>query len=877
MERTNFPTMFGEWVKQRRRVLDLTQKELAQQAGCSVSALRKIESGERRPSKQLARLLAESLKISSEDQLTFIRVARGDLNLERLHLPSFDSSSTESQPHSTPFSKRLPFQPTPLIGRDSELAAMEKLFTNPQCRLLTLTGMGGIGKTHLAIEFASRLSSSFPGGIYYVPLTSIKSTEAIVPGIAAAFELVFSGTGDPREELINYMAAQMTKAALLVLDNLEHLLAPSNPGGTIGAVDLVSELLQRVPSLRVLTTSRERLNLLGEWTYEIHGLEIPPQEFTGSLDNYSAAVLFTQSSHRAKADFEVTEEEQAAIIQICHLVEGVPLAIELAAAWVNILSCQEILKEIHSNIDFLTTTMHDVPERHRSLKATFEHSWKLLSTDERDVLSRLSVFHGRFDRSAAEKIGGASLPVLASLVSKSLVRHLEHGRYDLHEVVRQYALSHLDEDPQQCLLTCDLHSDYYLKFISTFEKSLKNAAQQEAMWEISSVLDDIRAAWRWAVKQQKYPKIGAALRSVGWYFEVAGLLREGIERLEPLIQALQAEARDDGLDRLLGTALLHQGLLHFRKGLFVRAEELYKDSIAMFRNTDDQARLADGLIFLGTLTHLNGNFLQAKELLSEGLEYAQASDAQWFVAYAIYNIGYVDSLMGEYQKGYEKMLIGLDKFRLVGDPHYIALGFNFIVPTLIKLGHYEEAKNYMWESISLCEQTKNRWGMGTAYRYLGLVIMTEGDYQEAQVHFRKSLEIFGEYTEGWDIAMSSLYLGEAAIMEDDITEARKYFFRALRISVDSQSIPIALDSLVGLAHLQVQAGRPEDALELSIYILVQPSISQDTRDRAIEVGNEARKILTDSQIKVIEEEAPKRTLQEIVRHFTLENMTGNSP
>jgi predicted ATPase/transcriptional regulator with XRE-family HTH domain len=874
MERTNFPTMFGEWVKKRRKALDLTQKELAHHAGCSVSALRKIESGERRPSKQLAKLLAGSLKIPSEEKQTFIRVARGEINLERLHSPSPDSSAAAPDPQPVTRSNQIPLQPTPLVGRESELAAMKNLFDDPQCRLLTLTGMGAIGKTRLAIEFASRQLPSFPGGIYYVPLTSIKSADAIIPGIAAAFGLVFTGTGDPREELINYMAALMTQTALLVLDNFEHLLGPSTPGGTIGAVDLVSELLQRIPPLRVLTTSRERLNLLGEWTYEIHGLETPPQEFAGSLDNYSAAVLFMQSSHRAKADFEVTEEEQTAIIQICRLVEGVPLAIELAAAWINILSCQEILKEIHSNIDFLTTTMHDVPKRHRSLKATFEHSWKLLSADEREVLSRLSVFHGRFDRSAAEKIAEASLPVLASLVSKSLVRHLEHGRYDLHEVVRQYALSHLDEDPQLCLLTCDLHSDYYLKFISRFEKSLKNAKQQEAMWEISSVLDNIRAAWRWAVKQQKYPIIGAALRSVGWYFEVAGLLREGVERLEPLIQALQAEVRDDGLDRLLGTALLHQGLLHFRKGLFVRAEELYKEGIAILRNTDDQARLADGLIFLGILTHLNGNFLQAKVLLNEGLEYAQASDAQWFVAYAIYNIGYVDSLMGDYQKGYKKMLVGLDKFRLVGDPHYIALGLNFLVPILIKLGHYEEAKAFMWESIALCEKTKNRWGMGTAYRYLGSVIMAKGQYTEAQAHFHKSLEIFGEYTEGWDIALSSLYLGEAAMMEDNLTEARKYVLRALRISVDSQSIPIALDSLVGLAHLQVQDGRPEDALELSIHILDHPSISQDTRDRAIEVGNEARKMLTNRQIKVIEEEAPKRTLQEIVSPFTLVDLKG---
>ena len=897
MKRSNPPVIFGEWVKRRRKTLDLTQEELAQRAGCSKFALRKIESGERKPSRQLAELLAKALEIPPEEHQMFIRVARGETSLERLHPPplnsSFPSISDTSTLASTPVqsaisgrvlsaqqlntslqagpaSIRLPLQPTPLLGRDSELVAMERLFNDQQCRLLTLTGMGGIGKTHLAIEFATKKQSSFPAGVFYVPLAPINSPDAIVPAIADVFGFVFSGPSDPKEQLLNYLAMQLNQPMLLVLDNLEHLLIQSVSEDKQGAAELISEFLQRLSKIKILATSRERLNLQGEWTYELHGLAIPPDEFSGNLEDFSAVVLFLQSALRSKADFDLTADEKTALIHICQLLDGTPLAIELAAAWVGMLSCQEILAEIHTNIGFLTTSMRDVPERHRSLRATFDHSWTLLSEHERDVLSRLSVFRGGFDRRGAEKVACATLPLLASLVSKSLVRRNREGRYDLHEVIRQYAMSRLDEDEGRCLESCDLHSEYYLELVSEYEKKLKSSSQQAAMRDMTLELDNMRAAWNWGIKRGNFETLGKAVRSFGWFFEVSGLIRDGIEQLELLIQAFQELKRNDELNRLLGLAFLHQGLLYFRKGLFVRAEKLYENSIAILSPTKDQALLADGFIFLGTITHLNGEYVKSRDLLKEGLECAQASNDQWFEAYAIYNLGYVDSLVGDYQKGYEQMLVGLDMWRAIGDPHYIALGLNFLVTTLVKLEHYEEAKDLMRESIALCEKAKNRWGMGTAYRYLGSVYLAEGHYIEAQAHFHKSLEVFGKYTEGWDIALSLFYLGKASMVAGNPTEARENYLKALRISIDSHSIPIAMDTLLGLAHLQNQAGNSENALEISLHVLNYQDITKETRDCAIEVGNEARKMLTENQIQAIKEYVLNKSIEEIAKQIAQE-------
>jgi len=875
------PGLFGEWLKQRRKALDLTQDELAERAGCSVFALRKIESGERRPSKQLAGLLAAALEIPEEEQQTFIRVARGDLNLGRLRTNASDTSlpsisdfltqyrTQESASHLAddptrldtslePVHHHLPLPPTPLLGRDSELAAIERLFKDSQCRLLTLTGMGGIGKTRLAIEFASRQRDSFPAGVHYVPLASVNSTESIIPAVAAALEFSFSGPANLTEQLINYMSVKMKRSALLILDNLEHLIVQSSD-----TVDLVSELIRRLPELKILSTSRERLNLQGEWMYELHGLPVPPVEFEDNLDDYSSAILFLQRSRQINPDFTINDSEKSDLIRICRLVDGVPLAIELAAAWMGMLTCNEIAREIESNVDFLSTSMRDMPERHRSLRATFDHSWKLLSDHERDVLSRLSVFHGGFDRSAAEKIAGASLSLLASLVSKSLVRRIDGGGYDLHEVIRQYASSHLEEDESRCTETCGRHSKHYLNFVAEYERKLKSAHQQEAVREMTDEMDNIRIAWDWGVRHGKFELLGRAIRSLGWFYEVAGLHYEGMDQLEHLIKAIKKGSGDIQMDRVLGIALTHQGLLYFRIGQFVHAQELYGESIKLLRSANEQTVLADALIFSGTLKHLNGNYLEARKLIEEGLQYARMANDQWFTAYGIYNLGHVDSLMGEYQKGYEQMKEGMKIWRDVGDPHSISLGLNFLVNTQIKLGLYEEAKASMRESIALCEQTRNRWGMGTAYRYLGLATMAGGEYTEAQVCFQKSLETFGEYFEGWDIAQSLIYLGDAVLMSNDLDRAGKIYLEALRLAKEAQSPPSIVDALAGLAFFNMSSGKYKQAWELSQLVLNHPSSVQEARDRAHQIEQEVATHLSDNQILALRADVSTMSLDDL--------------
>jgi predicted ATPase/transcriptional regulator with XRE-family HTH domain len=880
MEEQDSPIFFNEWLKRRRKALDLTQEELAKRAGCSVGALRKIESGDRRPSKQLAGLLAKALEILDEDQATFVRVARGELGLQRLGqhpleltrpIPDVASlrqalvdSALDAGGKIPTSIHRIPLQTTPLIGRGAEFAALERLFNDPQCRLLTLTGIGGIGKTRLAIEFGLKKQVEFPGGIFYIPLTSVNSPQEIVPSIAGVLGYGFSGPGEPKEQLLNYVAGNIQQSALFIFDNLEHLLVQTpSQDKQFGLVDLIAEILQRLPNVKILGTSRERLNLHGEWIYELHGLSVPPTDFVGRLEAYDSIALFVRSAQRIRSDFQATVDEQLSLIQITQLVEGVPLAIELAAAWVGILSCHEIAREIQSNLDFLTTSMRDIPERHRSIRATFDHSWKLLSEEEQCALSRLSVFRGDFDRDAAQQIAEASLPLLASLSAKSLVRRTENGRFDLHEVIRQYALSHLNEHPLNDE-TQARHSEYYLARVQDSEGDLKNHSQQETIRRLTAEIDNIRTAWAWAIDRRKFDQLGQAGRGFGWYFEIAGLYSEGIEQLELLVQVLKGEPQDEGQGRLMGLALIHQALLCFRKGEFERARHLYEESIPILRPIGDQILLADALVFLGTILYMFGEHERSRALQEEGLVYARQGNQRWFEAWAIFNLGHLDSLMGRYTEGYEQMLAGLAIWRGLGDPHAIALGLNFLAPTLIRLGRFEEAKTFMQESIALCEGSKNRWGMGTAYRHLGLAYLAAGQVTPAQAHILKSLEIFGQFSRGWDIARSLTYLGDAAQMAGDFPQARNYYQDALGSSINEHLIPVALDALLGLGELQAQAGKPENALLLCYYILGHPFSEHETKCRAEHLRGTLQPQLNAQQVMAARSQAKGAELAVIV-------------
>lgn len=866
MRSEHVPVTFGEWLKGQRKRLDLTQEELAQRAGCSVFALRKIEAGERRPSKQLAVLLAAALNVPPEEQEIFSLVARGERPLERLlGRAAAVPTPAGSRPESAAAPASLPAPQTRLVGREPELAAIHRIFSQPHCRLITLTGPGGIGKTRLAIQYAACHQQVFPGGVYFVPLASLDSGWQIIPAIAEVVGCAFSGPANLKEQLFAFLKRQAAQPALFVLDNVEHLLEPAEPEDA-AAPGLVVEMLQQLPQVKILATSRERLSLHGEWTYELHGLGVPADEMIAEMESYSAIELFIQSARRIDADFYQSPGQQRDILRICRFVDGIPLAIELAAAWVGVLSCAEIAGEIETNIDLLTTTMHDVPRRHRSIRAAFDHSWNLLNDLERDVLQQLAVFRGGFFRDAAEQVAGASLPLLASLVSKSLVRRKENGRYDLHEVIRQYAYSFLRGRPLE-EATHDRHCLYYLAALARREKDLKSHRLQEVKRELINDLENIRQAWAWGVEHGYYPALLRANRALGWLYETSGLHQEGIDQFELLIKKIDCSPASPEGSRLRGEALAAQSLLYFRKGEFTHAQARLEKSVAILRPLRDPLAIADPFVYLGVILHLNGDLERSGALLREGRAHAQATGDRWFEAYAIYNLGYIASLRGQYADGYAQMSDGMAIWRELGDPYSIALGLNYLTPTLVRLGKYQLACDGLEESIRLCDASGNRWGAGTAYRLLGMTNMAMENYRLAQSLFQKSLDTFSGFTTGWDIASTTVSLAQSYLLAGRLKEARKTFAEGLALAVQA-GVPLPmLDAILGVARVLAEEGRLEPALELACIVRQHPGAYFDMKETAGQLCVRIEKEIPPEQVERIKKRAAGRSPESVLNEL----------
>ncbi|MCB0158032.1 MAG: hypothetical protein KDD83_07860, partial [Caldilineaceae bacterium] len=416
----------------------------------------------------------------------------------------------------------LPPQPTPFVGREDDLSAILSRLQDPACRLLTIVGPGGMGKTRLAIACAQRLldgsspQSGFAHGIVFVPLQGVRDESGVVAAVADAVGFHFYSEKPPREQLIAFLRQ---KQILLVLDTFEHLLA---------TVDLVVQCLMAAPGLKILATSRVALRLRQEWFYPLGGMHVPdhplrPGEDVSTCD---AVRLFEQCGRRAQPHFQLAQEQEH-VLRICQLVDGMPLGIELAAAWLKVLTGAQIAGEIERGLDILSTLHQDMPPRHRSMRVLFDSSWDMLSKDEQDALKRLSVFRGEFSRAAAREVTGVSLPTMAALVEKSLLQTVHRGYYQMHELLRQYSAERLQEQRAEEEEICERHADFYCDYLERQSAALTCSGQQNALLALSHERGNLQSAWERATAQRNLAQIDRAMDGLGRYYEWTGNLTGG--------------------------------------------------------------------------------------------------------------------------------------------------------------------------------------------------------------------------------------------------------------------------------------------------------------------------------------------------------------
>ncbi|WP_129678268.1 hypothetical protein [Candidatus Chloroploca sp. Khr17] len=543
----------------------------------------------------------------------------------------------------------------PLIGRASELETLAQRLTDPACRLLTLTGPGGIGKTSLAIALAARVGGSFPDGMLTLALAGVQRPPEAVSAVAAALGLRPEHYQAATAQVVSILAP---RRQLLVLDNLEHLL--NDPE----LVELIAALLGGAPGVRLLVTSRERLRLRDEWVYEVGGLATADEAAASD-----AVLLFVERARRVQSIFALTPANAAAVNQICRLVGGTPLAIELAASWLPTLSPAEIAAELERSLELLDSDARDLPARHRSVRAVFEGSWRLLNADEQRLLARLALFRSGFTREGAEFVAGARLPQLATLMQKSLVRR-EGERYTLHELIRQFAGEHL-RAAGEAEATAQRFVDYYRSLAAQIAAGLSTEGELTWIGEIADEADNLRAALRAALTLRQGDAGASLCMSLCALWAVRGMTREGLQWVEQFLAL--APLSDAASGRLLTIAALMQQLL----GEWDRALRSAEQALALLPADDDAARpMATYGAGLAALDQ--GDFSSARRYLAASLAYAHDS-AQRATSAAVLAITgltyYFEGLPDEARAHYRQALALAEQDNLVFIVAYTTYGF----------------------------------------------------------------------------------------------------------------------------------------------------------------------------------------------------------
>lgn len=784
------------------------------------------------------------------------------------------------------------------VGRTAELAQITTRLNDPRCRLLTLTGPGGIGKTRLALKAAEQFllpdiageAADFADGVYFIDLGAAESelekislaqiANRLGSAIAGALKFSFQGSTELLTQVSNYLAP---KKVLLVLDNFEQLVE--------GAV-LLGDLLKRAPHLKLLITSRERLNLQDEWVLDIEGLTYPLnyELLATNYQDYSAVALFMQRAQRVRTNFTLTDSNAPFIGRLCQLVEGAPLALELAAGWLKVLSCQEIVAEIERGLDFLQSLHRDVPPRHRSLRVVFEESWRMLSEPEQTVLRQLAVFRGGFFREAAQTVAGATLPVLTGLIEKSLLRLSTADRYHLHELLRQYATEKL-ETSGRAGETRAAHSDYYLRLLYRQETNLTGSGQLEALNLIETELENIRAAWNRAIEQEQAAAIEQSLNSLFYFYSIRSRFQEGQEAFGRAAGRLQAGlplvdlpapvspvvtkllirqgsfyhalgryelgrnlleagldlAQQIGLQREVALALRLLGDIGMARGDYVEAKRQYRASLAAGQAGHDQANMAAALFGLGWVTRFGlPDFSESKRLLQESLALYRAIDHQANIARLLDKLGAITFILGQYDEAHTYYRESLALFKQLDDRLGIALALGGL--GLVGLGrgkdHLVEAKRFCEESLVICQETGHQLEIAYRYYLLGQVNNNLGAVEAAETYYQQARAITTEIGVPEVLAFVLVGLGEVAAGRGDLPLMRQYLLEALASGLNQREYSVALKALVSWANLlsrdetggvtQPATGksRPEQATGLLSLVINHPAAWQMFKDEA---------------------------------------------
>jgi predicted ATPase/transcriptional regulator with XRE-family HTH domain len=820
---------FGYWLRRRRKALDLTQVELARQVGCAVVTIRKIEADESRPSRQMAERLATCLGIPVEERAAFLKVARAELATNQLALTT--------QPQNAPISEQLvaqalpadlppeltrdrpptnlPIPPTPLIGRVREVAAVRALLQRDNVRLVTLTGPGGTGKTRLGLQVTAELLDDMADGAWFVNLAPISDPTFVASTLAQVLG-VREVSGQPLVEGLK--AFLRAKRILVLLDNFEQV---------VDAAPVVAELLAAAPGLKVLVTSRMRLRLSGEHEAAVAPLALPDHNQPLPLERlaqYDAVRLFIERAQAVKAEFALTDENAAAVAEICERLDGLPLAIELAAVRIKLFPPQAILSRLDRRLKLLSGGARDLPVRQQTIRNTIAWSYDLLDQGEQTLFARLGVFVGGGTLAAAEAVCNAdgNLPLdvvdgIAALLDKSLLRQeyggVDEPRFTMLETIREYALEQLAARGETAALQRQ-HTAYYLALAATGQPQ---AFADTDVWLalLKPEQDNVRAALGWAL-QGGDVALGVRLAAVlgpFWYQRCDWA--EGRRWLEAALAVLSDPAGSGEIGEewqaLRASVLLGVGVLTFNLGDSATSRAHLEASVSLYREVGDKAGLAEALYELGAVAeHAYNDYEVACTLQKESVALLRELGNMWGVAWALLSLAGATLGLGQHEQARGLFEESAALFRTL-DVRQVFWALSGVAGVLLNQDDYAAARAVYEDCLAMARELGNPWQLSCELHWLGAVVAYQGDYVLAAALLEESLALAREMRQQVRSADLLNMLGEVAHASGDYSRAVELYQESLALNSAFEKRSDRARSLRNLGRVSLERGEYERA------------------------------------------------------------------